>query len=134
MRSGAGTIPCIMDESNCKPESMGRSRLWTLARNCSFLNNQPCSSHWIKAVQGWRRAIIQPDGWLFIHLFYCCVSLDEKKHRMTSNFSPSFFSPTFILFFHREGRAALVTSFCMFKYMALYSMIQYVGVLLLYWV
>ncbi|XP_066891445.1 probable cation-transporting ATPase 13A4 isoform X2 [Kogia breviceps] len=32
-----------------------------------------------------------------------------------------------------EGRAALVTSFCMFKYMALYSMIQYVGVLLLYW-
>ncbi|XP_045395905.1 probable cation-transporting ATPase 13A4 isoform X2 [Lemur catta] len=33
----------------------------------------------------------------------------------------------------KEGRAALVTSFCMFKYMALYSMIQYVGVLLLYW-
>lgn len=35
---------------------------------------------------------------------------------------------------HREGRAALVTSFCMFKYMALYSTIQYLGVLLLYWV
>ncbi|KAJ7410497.1 hypothetical protein WISP_107967 [Willisornis vidua] len=32
-----------------------------------------------------------------------------------------------------EGRAALVTSFCMFKYMALYSTIQYLGVLLLYW-
>ncbi|GAB0193584.1 probable cation-transporting ATPase 13A4 [Grus japonensis] len=33
----------------------------------------------------------------------------------------------------KEGRAALVTSFCMFKYMALYSTIQYLGVLLLYW-
>ncbi|MGH0145029.1 UNVERIFIED_CONTAM: hypothetical protein FKN15_033064, partial [Acipenser sinensis] len=33
----------------------------------------------------------------------------------------------------REGRAALVTSYCMFKYMALYSMSQYLGVLLLYW-
>lgn len=50
----------------------------------------------------------------------------------------SFYSFHFLtfsfLFSHREGRAALVTSFCMFKYMALYSMIQYVGVLLLYWV
>ncbi|XP_051874583.1 probable cation-transporting ATPase 13A4 [Pristis pectinata] len=33
----------------------------------------------------------------------------------------------------KEGRAALVTSFCIFKYMALYSMIQYLGVLCLYW-
>uniref|UniRef100_K7G2Q9 Cation-transporting ATPase n=1 Tax=Pelodiscus sinensis TaxID=13735 RepID=K7G2Q9_PELSI len=35
--------------------------------------------------------------------------------------------------FRRQGRAALVTSFCVFKYMALYSTIQYLGVLLLYW-
>ncbi|XP_069776141.1 polyamine-transporting ATPase 13A3-like isoform X3 [Narcine bancroftii] len=34
----------------------------------------------------------------------------------------------------REGRAALVTSFCAFKYMALYSMIQYVSVLILYYI
>ena len=32
----------------------------------------------------------------------------------------------------REGRAALVTSFAVFKYMALYSMIQFVSVLILY--
>ncbi|XP_067828171.1 polyamine-transporting ATPase 13A3-like [Heptranchias perlo] len=32
----------------------------------------------------------------------------------------------------REGRAALVTSFCVFKFMALYSIIQYLSVLLLY--
>lgn len=36
--------------------------------------------------------------------------------------------------FHREGRAALITSFCVFKFMALYSIIQYISVTLLYWV
>lgn len=35
-------------------------------------------------------------------------------------------------FFFREGRAALVTSFGIFKYMALYSIVQFVSVLLLY--
>ena len=34
--------------------------------------------------------------------------------------------------FYREGRAALVTSFGVFKYMALYSMIQFVSVMILY--
>ena len=34
--------------------------------------------------------------------------------------------------YHREGRAALVTSFGVFKYMALYSFIQFVSVLILY--
>uniref|UniRef100_A0A672FZT2 ATPase 13A3 n=1 Tax=Salarias fasciatus TaxID=181472 RepID=A0A672FZT2_SALFA len=32
----------------------------------------------------------------------------------------------------REGRAALITSFCVFKFMALYSIIQYISVTLLY--
>lgn len=32
----------------------------------------------------------------------------------------------------REGRAALVTSFCCFKYMSLYSAIQFTSVSLLY--
>lgn len=32
----------------------------------------------------------------------------------------------------REGRAALITSFCVFKFMALYSIIQYLTVLQLY--
>ena len=32
----------------------------------------------------------------------------------------------------REGRCALVTSFGVFKYMALYSMVQFVSVLILY--
>lgn len=32
----------------------------------------------------------------------------------------------------REGRCALVTSFALFKYMALYSLIQFASVLILY--
>lgn len=37
-----------------------------------------------------------------------------------------------LLALHREGRAALITSFCVFKFMALYSIIQYLTVLQLY--
>ncbi|KAM9316057.1 putative cation-transporting ATPase 13A4 [Gastrophryne carolinensis] len=33
----------------------------------------------------------------------------------------------------KEGRAALVTSFCMFKYMAMFGLIEYINTLLLYW-
>ena len=37
-----------------------------------------------------------------------------------------------LLVFGREGRAALVTSFGVFRYMALYSIVQFVSVTLLY--
>ncbi|XP_075056986.1 putative cation-transporting ATPase 13A4 [Mixophyes fleayi] len=33
----------------------------------------------------------------------------------------------------KEGRAALVTSFCMFKYMAMFGLIEYINTMLLYW-
>ena len=33
----------------------------------------------------------------------------------------------------KEGRCALMTTFGMFKYMALYSMIQFCTILILYW-
>lgn len=36
------------------------------------------------------------------------------------------------LFENREGRCSLVTSFGLFKYMALYSLIQFASVLILY--
>lgn len=39
---------------------------------------------------------------------------------------------SYCLTFQREGRAALITSFCVFKFMALYSIIQYLSVTLLY--
>lgn len=52
-------------------------------------------------------------------------------------FREQFFSPVMLLrhsllCFCREGRAALITSFCVFKFMALYSIIQYISVTLLY--
>lgn len=44
----------------------------------------------------------------------------------------SWSSPWLLLCLRREGRAALMTSFCVFKFMALYSLIQYLSVTLLY--
>lgn len=38
----------------------------------------------------------------------------------------------FILFLHREGRCSLITSFSLFRYMALYSLSQFSSILILY--
>lgn len=41
----------------------------------------------------------------------------------------------YLLFFsNREGRAALVSSFGVFKYLTMYGIVQFIGILLLYWV
>ncbi|NXN78951.1 AT134 ATPase, partial [Bombycilla garrulus] len=61
------------------------------------------------------------------------ISLSEQEASVASPFTSQMPSIACVPELIREGRAALVTSFCMFKYMALYSTIQYLGVLLLYW-
>ncbi|XP_037065701.1 probable cation-transporting ATPase 13A4 isoform X3 [Peromyscus leucopus] len=61
------------------------------------------------------------------------ISLSEQEASVASPFTSKTANIECVPHLIKEGRAALVTSFCMFKYMALYSMIQYVGVLLLYW-
>ncbi|KFP29529.1 putative cation-transporting ATPase 13A4, partial [Colius striatus] len=61
------------------------------------------------------------------------ISLSEQEASVASPFTSLTPSIACVPELIREGRAALVTSFCMFKYMALYSTIQYLGVLLLYW-
>ncbi|NXX85767.1 AT134 ATPase, partial [Urocolius indicus] len=61
------------------------------------------------------------------------ISLSEQEASVASPFTSRTPSAACVPELIREGRAALVTSFCMFKYMALYSTIQYLGVLLLYW-
>lgn len=48
------------------------------------------------------------------------------------NIDISYSDCLWLSYFHREGRAALITSFCVFKSMALYSIIQYLSVILLY--
>ncbi|KAM9225111.1 putative cation-transporting ATPase 13A4 isoform 2-T2 [Dugong dugon] len=61
------------------------------------------------------------------------ISLSEQEASVASPFTSKTPNIECIPHLIKEGRAALVTSFCMFKYMAVYSMIQYIGVLLLYW-
>ncbi|KAL8188329.1 UNVERIFIED_CONTAM: hypothetical protein K2H54_065675, partial [Gekko kuhli] len=61
------------------------------------------------------------------------ISLSEQEASVASPFTSRTPNVECVPELIRQGRAALVTSFCMFKYMALYSIIQYLGVLLLYW-
>ncbi|XP_069473514.1 probable cation-transporting ATPase 13A4 [Ambystoma mexicanum] len=61
------------------------------------------------------------------------ISLSEQEASVASPFTSKIPNIECVPLLIKEGRAALVTSFCVFKYMALYSMIQYLGVLLLYW-
>ncbi|KAG8445133.1 hypothetical protein GDO86_010049, partial [Hymenochirus boettgeri] len=61
------------------------------------------------------------------------ISLSEQEASVASPFTSNTPNIECVPQLIKEGRAALTTSFCVFKYMALYSMIQYIGVLLLYW-
>ncbi|XP_053168236.1 polyamine-transporting ATPase 13A3 isoform X4 [Hemicordylus capensis] len=60
------------------------------------------------------------------------ISLSELEASVASPFTSKTPSISCVPSLIREGRAALITSFCVFKFMALYSIIQYVSVTLLY--
>ncbi|XP_062337237.1 polyamine-transporting ATPase 13A3-like isoform X3 [Osmerus eperlanus] len=60
------------------------------------------------------------------------ISLSELEASVASPFTSSTSNISCVPNLIREGRAALITSFCVFKFMALYSMIQYISVTLLY--
>uniref|UniRef100_A0A8D2JFI3 Polyamine-transporting ATPase 13A3 n=1 Tax=Varanus komodoensis TaxID=61221 RepID=A0A8D2JFI3_VARKO len=60
------------------------------------------------------------------------ISLSELEASVASPFTSRTPSISCVPNLIREGRAALITSFCVFKFMALYSIIQYVSVTLLY--
>ncbi|XP_061189537.1 polyamine-transporting ATPase 13A3-like isoform X2 [Saccostrea echinata] len=60
------------------------------------------------------------------------ISLSEAEASVAAPFTSRIPNIECVLQIMREGRAALVTSFGCFKYMALYSFIQYVSVLILY--
>ena len=61
------------------------------------------------------------------------VSLSELEASVASPFTSKCENISCVSDLIREGRAALMTSFGMFKYMALYSMIQFCSILILYW-
>uniref|UniRef100_A0A3Q3XDB8 Polyamine-transporting ATPase 13A3 n=1 Tax=Mola mola TaxID=94237 RepID=A0A3Q3XDB8_MOLML len=60
------------------------------------------------------------------------ISLSELEASVASPFTSSTPTISCVPNLIREGRAALITSFCVFKFMALYSIIQYLSVTLLY--
>ncbi|XP_065646542.1 polyamine-transporting ATPase 13A3-like [Hydra vulgaris] len=60
------------------------------------------------------------------------ISLSEAEASVASPFTSKVQNISCVLQVIKEGRCALVTSFNLFKFMALYSMIQYSSVLLLY--
>lgn len=60
------------------------------------------------------------------------LSLSEAEASVAAPFTSKQTDLDCVLRLIREGRAALVTSFCCFKYMALYSLIQFSSVSILY--
>ncbi|XP_020286943.1 probable cation-transporting ATPase 13A3 isoform X2 [Pseudomyrmex gracilis] len=60
------------------------------------------------------------------------ISLSDTESSVASPFTSRETNISCVLTVIREGRAALVTSFGIFKYMAAYSLIQFISVMLLY--
>ena len=60
------------------------------------------------------------------------ISLSEAEASVAAPFTSQIFDISCVPEVIREGRAALVTSFCCFKYMSLYSAIQFTSVSFLY--
>ncbi|XP_029472772.1 probable cation-transporting ATPase 13A4 [Rhinatrema bivittatum] len=61
------------------------------------------------------------------------ISLSEQEASVASPFTSKTPNIECVSHLIKEGRAALVTSLCVFKFMALYGMIEYIAILLLYW-
>lgn len=61
------------------------------------------------------------------------ISLSELEASVAAPFTAKCGDISCVRDLIKEGRAALMTSFGMFKYMALYSMIQFCTILILYW-
>ncbi|XP_052278090.1 polyamine-transporting ATPase 13A3-like isoform X1 [Dreissena polymorpha] len=62
------------------------------------------------------------------------ISLSEAEASVASPFTSKNANISCVPTVIREGRAALVTSFGIFKYMACYSLTQFLSVLILYWI
>eukprot|EP00730_Choanoeca_flexa_P014697 TRINITY_DN6522_c0_g1_i1.p1 TRINITY_DN6522_c0_g1~~TRINITY_DN6522_c0_g1_i1.p1 ORF type:complete len:862 (+),score=245.74 TRINITY_DN6522_c0_g1_i1:22-2607(+) len=62
------------------------------------------------------------------------ISLSEAEASVAAPFTSSVPNISCVVTLIREGRAALVTSFSCFKFMALYSFIEFTTVLILYWI
>ncbi|KAM5163821.1 putative cation-transporting ATPase 13A4 [Mantella aurantiaca] len=61
------------------------------------------------------------------------ISLSEEEASVAAPFNSNITNIACVPELLKEGRAALTTSFCMFKYMAMFGLIEYTNTLLLYW-
>ncbi|XP_077343608.1 putative cation-transporting ATPase 13A4 [Lithobates pipiens] len=61
------------------------------------------------------------------------ISLSEEEASVAAPFNSQVTNISCVPELLKEGRAALVTSFCMFKYMAMFGLFEYTNTLLLYW-
>ncbi|XP_075717875.1 putative cation-transporting ATPase 13A4 [Rhinoderma darwinii] len=61
------------------------------------------------------------------------ISLSEEEASVAATFNSQVTNISCVPEMLKEGRAALVTSFCMFKYMAMFGLTEYINTLLLYW-
>ncbi|XP_069476247.1 probable cation-transporting ATPase 13A4 [Ambystoma mexicanum] len=61
------------------------------------------------------------------------ISLSEEEASVAAPFNSTITNISCVPDLIKEGRAALVTSFCMFKYMSMFGIIEYINTLLLYW-
>ncbi|KAJ6655494.1 hypothetical protein lerEdw1_005072 [Lerista edwardsae] len=61
------------------------------------------------------------------------ISLSEQEASVASPFTSQIATIQCVPELIREGRASLVASFAVFKYLTLYGMIQFIGTSLLYW-
>ncbi|XP_057596159.1 probable cation-transporting ATPase 13A5 [Hippopotamus amphibius kiboko] len=61
------------------------------------------------------------------------ISLSEQEASVASPFTSKTANITCVPHLIREGRAALVSSFGVFKYLTMYGIIQFIGTSLLYW-
>lgn len=61
------------------------------------------------------------------------ISLSEQEASVAATFNSQVTNISCVPELLKEGRAAIVTSFCMFKYMAMFGLTEYINTLLLYW-
>ncbi|XP_066477684.1 probable cation-transporting ATPase 13A5 [Tiliqua scincoides] len=61
------------------------------------------------------------------------ISLSEQEASVASPFTSQIANIQCVPQLIREGRASLVSSFAVFKYLTMYGMIQFIGTALLYW-
>lgn len=67
-----------------------------------------------------------------LKIAHCGISLSDSEASVASPFTSRQSNISCVLDVIKEGRAALVTSFGIFKFMAAYSLVQFISVMILY--